>query len=71
MLRNRFRKDDRVLTIYTFTSFLERWKQAVCRLMQTFAFEVPKGQPRPSGAAVGDSLLMSPPSYLLRLQARD
>ena len=42
----------------------------LCRLMQTFAFTVPEGQPRPSGSMVGDSVVPGPPSYMLKLEIR-
>ena len=42
----------------------------LCRLMQTFAFTVPEGQPRPSGSMVGDSVVPGPPSYMLKLKIR-
>ena len=43
----------------------------LCRLMQTFAFTVPEGHPRPSGEIVGDSVIPTPPSYLLKLETRE
>ena len=42
----------------------------LCRLMQTFAFTVPEGQPRPSGSMVGDSVVPGPPSYMLKLEIK-
>ena len=40
----------------------------LCRLIQTFVFTVPEGQPRPSGSMVGDSVV--PGTYMLKLKIR-